>query len=213
MRMRDSWNRVVYRLWSPIYDPLLTRLFQRGRTRALQLLDLEAGERVLLVGVGTGADLPLLPEGVSALGVDLSGPMLARARAKLPLPGREITLEEGDAQRLWVEPESFDAAVLNLILSVVPDPVSCLHEALRALRPGGRAVVFDKFLPDGRRGTLGRRLANQFSTLFGTDITRHFGEIVAGAPCEVLLDEPSIARGAYRVILLRKTEAARARGA
>jgi ubiquinone/menaquinone biosynthesis C-methylase UbiE len=131
--------------------------------------------------------------------------MLEHARARLPLAAREIALEEGDAQRLRVESGSFDRVMLNLILSVVPDPVACLAEALRALRPGGRAVVFDKFLPDGQRGTRRRRLANRFSTLFGTDITRHFGEIVAGAPCRIVRDEPSIARGMYRVILLEKT--------
>jgi len=205
MRMRSSWNRVVYRLWSPLYDPLLARVFRPGRVRAFELLALEPGERVLLLGVGTGADLPLLPVGVQALGVDLSEAMLARARAKLPLPGREIELRVGDAQRLDVESGAFDAAVLNLVLSVVPDPVSCLHEALRALRPGGRAVIFDKFLPDGQRGTLGRRIANQVSTVLGTDITRHFGEIAAGAPCSIERDEPSIGRGMYRVIVLRRT--------
>ncbi len=42
-------------------------------------------EHVLLVGVGTGADLTLLPPGVRALGVDLSAAMLARAKARLPL--------------------------------------------------------------------------------------------------------------------------------
>lgn len=207
MRMRDSYNRVIYRLWSPIYDPLLARLFLPGRARAIERLALQRGERVLLVGVGTGADLPLLPEGVHALGIDLSPSMLAKARAKLPLRGRDIRLEEGDAQRLDVEAGSFDAAVLNLILSVVPDPATCLREALRALGPGGRAVVFDKFLPEGRRKTLARRLANQFSTLFGTDITRRFGEIAAGAACQVVDDEPSIAGGMYRVILLKKTDA------
>ena len=86
MKLTNRWNRFIYRLWAPVYDATVNRAFQTGRRRVMQLLDLQAGESVLLVGVGTGADLPLLPVGVRAVGIDLSPAMLARARAKLPLP-------------------------------------------------------------------------------------------------------------------------------
>ena len=88
MKMTNRWNRFIYRLWAPVYDATVGRFFLPGRKRAIELLDLQPGERVLLVGVGTGADLLLLPQGVRAIGVDISPDMLARARRKLPLPGR-----------------------------------------------------------------------------------------------------------------------------
>lgn len=203
MKLTNRWNRFVYRLWSPIYDGLFDRLFAApGRRRAMQILALRPGERVLLVGVGTGADLPLLPAGVCAVGLDLSPDMLARAQAKLPLMGRDVTLVQGDAQALPPGMEGFDAAVLHLVLSVVPDGTACLQETLRALRPGGRAVIFDKFAPDGGRLTLGRRLVNLVTTLAGTDVTRRFGDMAAQSDCVKVHDEPSLLRGAYRVILL-----------
>jgi ubiquinone/menaquinone biosynthesis C-methylase UbiE len=202
--MTNRRNRIIYDLWAPIYDALLARLFGPGRARAMDVLEPAARERILLVGVGTGADLPLLPPGVRAVGVDLSAPMLSRAKARLPLPGREITLEEADAQALPYPDASFDAAVLNLILSVVPDPSACLREVLRVLRPGARAVVFDKFLPDGSSPSLRRRLANVGSTLFGTNINRRLGDIVGGQRCSVVSDEPSLLDGMYRVVLLRR---------
>jgi len=170
----------------------------------MALLAPRAGERILLVGVGTGADLPLLPEGVRAVGVDLSPAMLARARARLPLAGREIVLEEGDAQALPHQSGSFDAAVLNLVLSVVPDPSACLREALRLLVPGGRAVVFDKFFVEGTRPSLRRRITNAATTAFGTDINRRLDDILGGQPCAVEVHEPSLLGGAYRVLLLRR---------
>jgi len=205
MNLTNRWNGIVYGLWSPIYDLLLEGFFRKGRERAIEVIDLKPGERVLLIGVGTGADLMLLPEGVKAVGIDLSAPMLSRARSRLPLKGRAIELYEGDAQALNVESSSFDAVILNLILSVVPDPSACMREAMRALRPGGRAVIFDKFLPDGTNPVLKRRIANSISKIFGTDINRRLGDIVAGLSCELIKDEPSLLNGMYRVILLKLT--------
>lgn len=203
MQMNNRWNQLAYRLWSPIYDGVLEPLFRQGRERAMELVELRAGDEVCLVGVGTGADLVYLPTGVNAVGVDLSEAMLAQAKRKLPIMGCEIELRVGDAQALPLEGEAFDAVILNLILSVVPDPTRCMSEAIRVLRPGGRIVVFDKFLPDGSRPGLMRRLSNVFSTLLGTDINRRLGDIIAGLPCELVHDEPSILGGMYRVVLLR----------
>ena len=205
MKMTNRWNRFIYRLWAPVYDATVGHFFLPGRKRALELLDLQPGERVLLVGVGTGEDLPLLPEGVQAVGVDISPDMLARARSKRPLAGRDVTLMEGDAQQLLVEEAAYDAVIFNLILSVIPDGEACLRQNLRALKPGGRAVVFDKFLPDGGQLTLARRLLNLGSTLFGTDITRRFGDLATGLGIQVVCHEPSLLNGAYQVILLMKS--------
>lgn len=202
MKMTNRWNRLIYRLWALIYDSTVGHFFLPGRMRAIEMLNLQPGEHVLLVGVGTGADLPLLPKGVQAVGVDISADMLAKARQKLPLPGLEVTLLQGDAQKLLVNEAAFDVVIFNLILSVIPDGAACLRENLRALKPGGRAVVFDKFLPDTGRLTLGRRLLNLGSTLFGTDITRRFGDLARGAKIQIVQDEPSLLHGTYRVILL-----------
>jgi len=202
MQMSNRWNQLAYRLWAPIYDAALERTFRQGRKRAMEIVELQSGEEVCLVGVGTGADLIYLSKGVRVVGIDLSDAMLAQAKRKLPIVGCEVELEVGDAQALPFDGQAFDAVILNLILSVVPDPVRCMSEAIRVLRPGGRIVVFDKFLPDHGRASLGRRLSNVFSTLLGTDINRRLGDIVAGLPCEIVHDEPSILGGMYRVVLL-----------
>ena len=83
MRMNNHWNQTVYRVWAPIYDSTVNHFFKSGRKRAMALLDLKHGEKVLLVGIGTGADLPLLPAGVDATGIYLSPEMLAKARLKI----------------------------------------------------------------------------------------------------------------------------------
>jgi ubiquinone/menaquinone biosynthesis C-methylase UbiE len=202
MQMNNHHNRAIYRRWAPIYDAALGRFFAPGRRLAASMLDVRRGERVLLLGVGTGADLALLPAGARAVGVDLSPEMLARAQARLPLPGVEVELREGDAQDPPVDPASFDAVLLGLVLSVVPDGAACLRAAVRAARPGGRIVIFDKLLADAREPSVARRLLNRVTTRLGTDVTRRFADLAAGLPCRVLRDEPSLLGGAYRVMLL-----------
>jgi phosphatidylethanolamine/phosphatidyl-N-methylethanolamine N-methyltransferase len=206
MRMTNRWNRFIYRVWAPVYDALLERLFGRGRRRAMEVAAPTGKDRLCFVGIGTGTDLLLLPSGVEAVGVDLSEAMLARAHEKLPIPGCEVALLVGDAEALPFDDADgpFDIVMLNLILSVVPDARRCLAEALRVARPGGRIVVFDKFLPDHTRPSPGRMLTNVVSTLFGTDINRRLGDIVTGAPCRIVHDEPSILGGMYRVVVLEK---------
>jgi ubiquinone/menaquinone biosynthesis C-methylase UbiE len=188
-----------------VYDLALERFFRPGRLAAARLLALQPGERVLLTGVGTGLDLPYLPAGVDAVGLDLSAHMLDRARrTAASLPGR-VVLRQADAAATGEPPASFDAAVLSLVLSVVPDPRQVLAETLRVVRPGGRVVVFDKFAPDNQPPSLPRRLLNALTRAVGTDIDRRLGDLVIGQPCDILRNEPSLLGGQYRVVLLTRS--------
>ena len=202
--MSNRWNRFIYRLWAPVYDATVNHFFLPGRQRALEVLAIQPGERLLVVGVGTGADLPLIPGGVQVLGIDLSPDMLARAQRKLPACRAAVQLALADAETPLVAESAFDAVLLNLILSVVPDGATCLEAALHGLKSGGRLVVFDKFQPDDESISPIRRLINVFSSLLGTDITRRFGPMRQGLPCRVTIEEPSLLGGTYRIYLLQK---------
>jgi phosphatidylethanolamine/phosphatidyl-N-methylethanolamine N-methyltransferase len=109
MKMTNRWNQFIYRLWAPIYDSTVTQIFMPGRERAMELLNLQPDERVLLVDVGTGTDLPLLPAGVDATGIDLSPDMPAKSRLKRICDLSTVKLIQGDAQTLLVDEASFDA--------------------------------------------------------------------------------------------------------
>ena len=206
MKRSNRLNRLTYGCWAPIYDGFVEApMIARARRQAFGLLDLDASNEVLLVGVGTGADLKLLPPGIVGAGVDLSPAMLAQAKKKLPSTDGRISLVEADAQRLPFMDASFDTAILTLILSVVPDPGQCLRETLRVVRPGGRLLVFDKFLADNRSPSGFRRLLNLLTSVFGTDINRRLGDTTEGLDLTVVTDRASLFRGAYRGILLEKT--------
>ena len=144
--MNNKHNRRIYRLYAPLYDLFFKAASDRPRRSAIQMLCLQPGERLLIPGIGTGLDLLYLPANVSVTGVDFSPAMLEQARAKVD--GRDVTLLEMNAQRLDFPDASFDAVLFMLSLSVIPDGRAAFGEVWRLLRPGGRIVIFDKFLPE-----------------------------------------------------------------
>lgn len=203
MKMTNRGNQIIYKVWAPFYDALAGRLYRSGRRQAWAQLNVQPGEKALIVGVGTGADLPDIPAGVQVTGVDLSPAMLRQAEAKRPFCPANITLIQADAADMPLADSSFETAVLNLILAVVPDPAAVWRETLRVLKPGGHLVVFDKFVPeDGNVNGL-RRLLNQITMLLGTDITRKFSDIVGETAVTILRDEPGMFGGQYRLIVVQ----------
>lgn len=118
----------------------------RRRKLVYDALGAVPGERILDVGCGPGFYTRELldqvdPDGAVA-GVDSSPQMLAVAERRCE--GREnVTFHEGDATALPVDSESFDRALCVQVLEYVEDAAATLAEMHRALRPGGRVVIWD----------------------------------------------------------------------
>lgn len=157
---------------------------------------------MLLLGVGTGLDLPHLPSQHHYVGLDLTAAMLHRARPRAE--GLHFAPLRGDAQRLPFRNGSFDVVVLHLILAVVPAPTFCLAEAVRVVRPGGRLLVFDKFLRKGEAGW--KRLLNPITRRVATRLDVVFEDVLdAVGGLRVTADEPALASGWFRLIQLEKS--------
>ena len=197
----NTWNRLRYTAWAPFYDVVVG--FHRQRRKSIAALGLPARARVVIVGAGTGLDLPWLPPDARVLATDLTPAMLARARKR----GHDgVTLAVMDGHRLGVGDACADAVVLHLILAVIPDPVQCLREAQRVLKPGGRVAVFDKFLPDGRSASWPRRVAGAVSNLLVTSINRRLADILAAAGTGLVVesDRPAALGSFFRRVTLRR---------
>lgn len=199
----NRWNRIRYGLYAPFYD-LVVRRLDRGRRRSIAQLALQPGERLLVPGCGTGLDFELLPAGVQVTAGDLSPVMTAKARRRADRLGLDADVRVMDAQALHLPDASFDAVCLHLLLAVVPDPEATIRETARVLVPGGRIAVFDKFLPDGTRAAMLRRLASAVANVFATDLNRQLGPLAEAAGLVVERDEPSLWGGLFRVAHLRK---------
>jgi SAM-dependent methyltransferase len=101
-------------------------------------------DRVLDIGCGTGYFTRLAARRSSrgrVLGVDISAPMLARARAAAAEEGvANVSFEQGDAQVYPFPAAAFDLAVSRGGVMFFDDHVAAFTNIGRALRPGGRLV-------------------------------------------------------------------------
>lgn len=201
----NFWRRFVYTLWAPGYDRPL-RLLLKKRRRSIELADLTAGERVLLVGAGTGLDLELMVHGLRLTAIDLTPAMLAILRRRAGRLGIQVDARVMDAQAMDFPDDSFDVAILHLILSVVPDPVRCVREVARVLRPGGRAMIFDKLIDDKMKPSRAFRVINPLLSLLGTEIIRQLGPLLQGSGLVVTHEETTGAGGIIKIVMLRKVE-------
>lgn len=125
--------------------------YDAGRTgysnelyNALVGFGLTPRQQVLDVGCGTGlASRPLIENAVRVTGVDVSAPMLAKARERHP----SATWVEGSAEALPFEPGTFDAAISAQTFHHV-DRAKAIAEIVRVLKPGGLVAVWWKVLLD-----------------------------------------------------------------
>ncbi len=107
--------------------------------KALGKIELEAGDKVLDIGCGLGASLEFIREKHRAevYGVDTQPLAVLKAAERLG-PGRVLC---ADAVKLPFESDSFCLAMMECMLTLVPEPEKALQEALRVLRPGGFLVI------------------------------------------------------------------------
>ena len=200
------WNRLRYTVWAPVYDAIAGAAgFDEARRRSIERLRLRAGDRVLIVGAGTGLDLPYLPSTVDLVAIDVTPAMLKRLERRAERAGRRVTARVRDARHLDFPDASFDALVMHLVLAVMPEPERGLAEAIRVLQPGGRIAVFDKFLRDDEQPSLKRRLLNAVARPLFSDLNRRLGALIAGTSLRLEHDEPAAFGGTYRIATLVKS--------
>lgn len=188
-----------YRLIAPFYDLAIERTTRSPRQRSLAALPATPG-RILLAGVGTGLDLPHLPAQHRYVGVDLTGAMLRRSLPR----ARHLDFKavQGDMHCLPFADASFDAVIAHLILAVVPQPALCLAEISRVLKPGGEALILDKFLRRQQKAPL-RRLLNPLARRIATRLDVVFEDLLDGESGLALReDSPALAGGWFRRIRL-----------
>lgn len=205
MRIFDTnlWHRIVYTLGTPTYN-ILARGFRRKRRRSIEFAAIRPGERVLLVGAGTGLDLDFIPRETRITAIDITPAMLLRLRRRARRLGLAVDARVMDGRAMAFPDGTFDVVILHLILAVIPDPVRCAREAGRVLRSGGRAVIMDKFLPDDGEPPLFYRVMNPLAAFFGTRLNRRLGPLLTAAGLRIVSQKNVMMSGFFKITLAQK---------
>jgi SAM-dependent methyltransferase len=129
------------------YERSMGRWSRNLATDLITFGGLQAGERVLDVGCGTGSLLfRLAAQDLAAIdGIDFSAGFIDYIKSQTTDP--RITARQGDACTLPYANAAFDRAFCQLVLHFVSDPGQAIAEMRRVVRPGGMitAATWDHF--------------------------------------------------------------------
>jgi ubiquinone/menaquinone biosynthesis C-methylase UbiE len=184
--------RTTYNAAADHFDDAPLGFWDRHGRRAVELLSLQPGARVLEVGCGTGASaLPAAaavgPAGF-VLGLDVADKLLARARDKALSGGFDnVSFECRDMTASGLPDAHFDAVISVFSIFFVEDMGRLLAELWRMLRPGGKLAVT----------TWGRDAFEPCAGMFREEVLRKRpGQAQTLRPWERLSDEHGI-RGLF----------------
>jgi phosphatidylethanolamine/phosphatidyl-N-methylethanolamine N-methyltransferase len=137
-----STVETAYARWAPIYDAVCGPVMVKGR-RAAAAAACAIGGKILEVGVGTGLSFDDYDASTEITGIDMSEPMLTKARAKMT-SGRYPHVKDVlqmDAHKMSFPDATFDCVVAQFVITLVANPEQVLSECHRVVKPGGRIIL------------------------------------------------------------------------
>jgi phosphatidylethanolamine/phosphatidyl-N-methylethanolamine N-methyltransferase len=150
--MQEPTTRVLYDHQSRVYDYTFGKLVQRRISTAISHINIQPGDRILDLGIGTGASLQYYPcDRGRIFGIDLSTGMLHLCIKRMQDVGRtNAVVVQGNALELPFGENSFDHVFISHVISVVSDPCQLLKEAQRVAKPQARIVILNHFQSPNR---------------------------------------------------------------
>ena len=148
-------TQAFYGRWARLYDGFASAPWIRSwRSRAVDVLDLTPGDTVVEMGVGTGANLPVLRDAVGAegrvVGVDITREMLDVARRRVTASAwNNVHLVRGDATRPPVD-GPVDAVLGSFVIGMVEHPADVIRTWADLLGADGRIALLDAARSDRR---------------------------------------------------------------
>ncbi len=141
-KVRDEYSNVAwfYNFWSWLTE-------SKSAKKVLELAQIQSGERILEVAVGTGvmfAEIVRRNENGVTEGIDVSPSMMAKADERMKkFPKGRYRLQIGSAYKLPFDSNTFDLLVNNFMIDLLPekDFPLILSEFNRVLKPSGRIVI------------------------------------------------------------------------
>ena len=218
MQQRDPAKAVMekaYARWAPIYDALCRPAFLNGRKAAASAAR-DVGGRILEIGVGTGLSFDDYDATTEITGIDMSEPMIARARERLNSGRYPFVkdLQVMDAQAMTFPDATFDCVVGQFVITLVEDPERVLSECARVVRPGGQIILVNHLYSEKGLAAAVERLLAQKARRLGLRPEFPFQRLAAWAEnhggAELIERRKVKPFGVYTLVRFRRAELAQA---
>lgn len=145
-RLKATWMAGDYGHFAKYLEP--------GALEFLKRLPIQPGMRLLDVATGAGQiAIPAAFAGAHVTGIDIATNLIEQARARAKAEGLQIQFDEGDAEMLPYEDQSFDLVVSLIGAMFAPRPERVAAELIRVSKPGGR-IVMANWTPQGFVGQM-----------------------------------------------------------
>lgn len=156
-----------------IYDIFMFPLEKLGlRKLRGEIFKFVKGYRILEIGVGTGLNIPLYPNGFEIICVEPKFWMIKRAIKKAKKFKREVSFVCAKIEALPFENETFDTVFATFVFCEVKNPEKGFQEILRVLKPNGRLILLEHVRPDGKMTSKLFDIGNKLTSIFGENINR-----------------------------------------
>ena len=174
VEVRDMFASIARR-YDAANEVLSLGVHKAWRRAAVRISGARPGHRVLDCATGTG-DLALefkreVGQEGEVIGTDFCAEMLESAPGKARRAGLEVRFAVADALALPYPDASFDVASIAFGIRNVDDPLRCLREMSRVVKPGGSVVVLEFGQPRGAFGALFRTYSKTVMPLIGGALT------------------------------------------
>lgn len=183
-----SWRR---RLVQEVVGPN-GQIFMKKASNHVKILDLATGTADVALLLGKAADKYSQEKSPTVLGLDPSQNMLNVGQAKIDYANLSsiISLKVGDARKLDLKSDTFDAATMSFGIRNVPEKEIALCEIHRVLKKGStdnKLAIMEFSEPDENSGIMG-----SLARVFIRHVVPSLGALLSGAPKEYMHLQKSI---------------------
>ena len=213
MRSSDLEKNVVetaYARWAPIYDAVCGPVMVKGRRAAAEAAR-SIGGKILEVGVGTGLSFDDYDSNTEITGIDMSTPMLEKARAKMASGKYPFVkaVHQMDAHQMTFADSTFDCVVAQFVITLVANPEQVLSECHRVVKPGGRIILVNHLYSEVGVAAAAERWAAKRTRALGLRPEFPFGRLQAWAQSTAgttLVERRKVAPfGIYTLVCFERT--------
>ncbi len=145
-RLKATWESGDYGHFATYLEP--------GALEFLSRIKVEPGARILDVACGAGQTaIPMARAGAKVTGIDLASNLIAQARVRAKAENLDATFDEGDAEDLPYEDNSFDVVISLIGAMFAPRAALVAAELKRVCKPGGK-IIMGNWTPNGFVGQM-----------------------------------------------------------